>query len=154
MEASLKWSQLLLLNWNFYARATPFFSLSSINSLFENGRVDWEERREEADGALMEFLWFAFFCLLAERVMGAAAPMAPPKRRQARRANQMEGLKGEAHNKWMNKWKELLKWKKWMKAIVEFMNEWSCVLSSWAAELSLGGLRAAASRRQPAQRED
>ena len=32
-------------------------------------------------------------------VMGAAAPMAPPKRRQARRANQMEGLKGEAHNK-------------------------------------------------------
>ena len=38
MEASLKWSQLLLLNWNFYARASPINSFNLFSSLFENER--------------------------------------------------------------------------------------------------------------------
>ena len=115
----------------------PNFLFSLLFRMGELKKVGWLRR--------MAHWWNSF---------GLPSFVCSAKRRQARRANQMEGLKGEAHNKWMNKWKELLKWKKWMKAIVEFMNEWSCVLSSWAAELSLGGLRAAASRRQPAQRED
>ena len=93
---------------NFYARATPFFSLSSINSLFENGRVDWEERREEADGALMEFLWFAFFCLLAGRLWAARGHSAPQREdKQEEQTKWKDWRAKHTTNEWIYEWMKL-----------------------------------------------
>ena len=113
-----------------YYRATPFFSLSSINSLFENGRVDWEERREEADGALMEFLWFAFFCLLAGRLWAARGHSAPQREdKQEEQTKWKDWRAKHTTNEWINEkncWNERNEWK-------QLLNLWMNEVVCWAA---------------------